>query len=385
MILRFAKNIMGNEAKMFSKGSFLTLVKAGLWDNSESVSGVGLSVSGSDMLCLAEEQSVTGLVASGLDRLSACSLPLTEKLMLLGKCQLIEHRNEAMNQFIAGLVVQLNKNGIYVLLMKGQGIAQYYEKPLWRTSGDIDFFFDIDGFYLAKSFFDIFSGQIGKEHLKNKNQLHISYQLNGWTVELHGTMHTNLSKKIDKVIDSVQEVTFKNHEVSVWQNDKTGVLIPSADNHLIFIFTHFLKHFFQGGIGLRQICDWCRLLWVCKDVIDKELLYVRLSRMSLLSEWKTFGCFAVNYLGLPREAMPFYEECYSKRSEKVLSYILETGSFGHNKDISYQRKQKGVLRKVTTFSRQVKDSCRLACIFPKDAPLFLCRYFVNGIRVAFVK
>lgn len=367
------------------KDAFLALLRDGLWKDYESVSGEWLAVSKAEVLRLAEEQSVLGLVTAGLEKLPSDVFPLTEKLAFLGKCQLIEQRNEAMNQFIAGLVVQLNKNGIYVLLVKGQGIAQYYKKPLWRTSGDIDFFFDIDDFYLAKSFFDNCSGQIGKEHLKNKNQLHISYQLNGWTVELHGTMHTNLSKKIDKVIDSVQEVTFRNHEVSVWQNDKTGVLIPYADNHLIFIFTHFLKHFFQGGIGLRQICDWCRLLWVCKDVIDKDLLYVRLSRMSLLSEWKTFGYFAVNYLGLPSEAMPFYEECYRKRSEKVLSYILETGSFGHNKDISYQRKQKGVLRKVTTFSRQVKDSCRLACIFPKDAPLFLCRYFVNGIRVAFVK
>ena len=76
---------MNNEA-------FLALVKAGLWCDLK-VSGEGLAGSGTDVIRLAEEQSVLGLVAAGFERLTAYSLPLTEKLTLLGKCQLIEQRN----------------------------------------------------------------------------------------------------------------------------------------------------------------------------------------------------------------------------------------------------------------------------------------------------
>lgn len=51
---------------------------------------------------------------------------------------MIEQRNKGMNIFISELIDKLQKEDIYAILVKGQGIAQCYEKPLWRSSGDID-------------------------------------------------------------------------------------------------------------------------------------------------------------------------------------------------------------------------------------------------------
>lgn len=56
-------------------------------------------------------------------------------LQWIGEVQVIEQRNKAMNQFVAELIEKLRKADIYALLVKGQGIAQCYEKPLWRCSG----------------------------------------------------------------------------------------------------------------------------------------------------------------------------------------------------------------------------------------------------------
>lgn len=123
---------------------FLSLVRAGLWEGDVKVSGERLAVSGSDVMRLAEEQSVIGLVAAGLEWLTAYSLPLTEKLTLLGKCQLIEQRNVAMNQFVVGLIARMREADINALLMKGQGLAQCYERPMWRACGDVDLFLDDD-------------------------------------------------------------------------------------------------------------------------------------------------------------------------------------------------------------------------------------------------
>lgn len=36
------------------------------------------------------------------------------------------------------------------------------------------------------------------------------------------------------------------------------------------------------------------------------LLEARLNEMGLVSVWKAFGAFAVEYLGMPGEAMPLY-------------------------------------------------------------------------------
>ena len=49
------------------KEAFLALVRAGLWEECVSVSGERLAVNGTDVLRLAEEQSVVGLVAAGAE------------------------------------------------------------------------------------------------------------------------------------------------------------------------------------------------------------------------------------------------------------------------------------------------------------------------------
>ena len=59
-------------------------------------------------------------------------------------------------------------------------------------------------------------------------------------------------------------------------------------------------------VGLRQFCDWCRLLWTYRRSINVGLLEARLNEMGLVSVWKAFGAFAVEYLGMPGEAMPLY-------------------------------------------------------------------------------
>ena len=81
----------------------------------------------------------------------------------------------------------------------------------------------------------------------------------------------------------------------VWKNDGADVPLPSPDNDVIIVFTHFLQHFFVGGVGLRQICDWCRLLWTYRDSIDRGLLERRLKEMGIVSEWQAFGAFVVEY------------------------------------------------------------------------------------------
>ncbi len=77
------------------------------------------------------------------------------------------------------------------------------------------------------------------------------------------------------MLDEIQQDTFEKDETRIWKDGETDVLLPHADNDVIFVFTHILQHFFKGGIGVRQICDWCRLLWTYRNEIDhfKFLLF----------------------------------------------------------------------------------------------------------------
>lgn len=91
------------------------------------------------ILELAQEQSVVGLVSVGLEHVVDVKVPKEVVLQFVGLTLQEEQRNTSMNAFIAQVVQKMLDEDIYTLLVKGQGIAQCYERPLWRTSGDIDF------------------------------------------------------------------------------------------------------------------------------------------------------------------------------------------------------------------------------------------------------
>jgi len=104
-------------------------------------------------LDLAEEQSVVGLLAAGIETVQGSWLkvhgfPLVHKsiaLQFIGRTVQLEQRNQAMNYFIGVLVEKMREAGIYMALVKGRGMVQCYERPLWRNCGDVDIFLDDGG------------------------------------------------------------------------------------------------------------------------------------------------------------------------------------------------------------------------------------------------
>ena len=358
--------------------AFLELLKAGLWERDICLSSFE-TIDFNAICQLAQEQSVEGLVAAGVEQVTDVKLPQEFALRLVGSALQIEQRNKQMNEFLGRLVGEMRSSDIFALVVKGQGIAQCYERPLWRTSGDIDFLLSESNYKKAKGFLTPKASYISEELKKRQ---HFAATIDTWEVELHGTLHAGIKRSIDKVIDEAQNEVFHSGSVRSWMNGRTQVFLPREDEDVIFVFTHILQHFFKGGIGLRQICDWCRLLWMFRSSINYELLETRLKRARIMTEWKTFAAFAVDYLGMPADAVPFYspKSVWSHKANLILSYIIETGNFGHNRDNSYQSEQPILTRKMITLWRQAKDSFRLMKIFPKDALISLMHFGLRGAK-----
>lgn len=364
--------------KKDSISAFFALLKSGLWE--QSVQLLPYEPLDFDALYqLADDQSVVGLLAAGLEHVEDRKVTKPEAVAFLKKVFSLETRNSAMNSFIENVVLRTRQAALYFLLVKGQGIAQCYERPLWRASGDIDFFLDSKSYKRGESFLKEEYGVSTKEEVFTK---HIGMTIGSWTVELHGTLRCGLSPRIDRVIDRVQADTFENGNVRTWRDGDTDVFLPGPDNDVIFIFTHFLKHFYKGGIGLRQICDWCRLLWTYQKSIDKNLLEHRLKAMGLMSEWRAFAAFAVGSLGMPKEAMPLYNSSvrWARKAQRIQDFILEVGNFGHNRDMSYYQKYPYVVRKAISFGQRCGDIARHAAIFPLDSIRFFPNIVWNGVR-----
>ena len=364
--------------------AFFSLLSAGLWRKRIHTFPLG-QVDWQAVCRLAEEQSVTGLLAAGLEefdqKVMELVVPKAEVRPLLVRVLAMEDANARMNRFIGELFGKMREAGISAVLVKGQGIAQCYARPLWRACGDVDLLLDAENYEKAKAYLPTIASKVEKEDPSVK---HFSMTVDGWKVELHGTLRGGVSKRMDAMIDAVQEETCTKGQVRIWDNNKVAIPLPSADNDIIFIFTHFLKHFFKGGIGLRQICDWCRLLWTYRDSIDRALLERRIREMGLWSEWKAFAVLAVRDLGMPAEAMPFYDPAarWKWKAARIRRFIIRVGNFGHNRDMSYYRKYPYLVRKTISLGRRLADFFTHVLIFPLDSIRDIFRVLFHGFRAA---
>lgn len=369
--------------------SFFALIRAGLRADVDSTDLENHEftepVDWEKVYLLAEEQSVIGVVLAGIEQYKKLNdnLNISQKLLLqwIGEVQILEQQNKAMNQFIAELVEKLRKEDIYALLLKGQGIAQCYDRPFWRCCGDIDLFLNNSGYAKAKKMLLPIASSVEPEGIKGR---HLGMIIDSWTVELHGTLYCGISGRINKVLDELQHDVFWGGDVRSWMNGKIQVFMPGASIDAFYVFTHFLNHFYKGGLGLRQVCDWCRLLWTYRDSLNHGLLKSKIKKAGLMSEWKAFGAFAVDYLGMPAETMPFYssDKKWSRKAEKICAFIMEVGNMGHNRDNSYFEKYPYLIRKVCSMGRRCSDLFRHARIFPMDSLRFFPNIMFIGLRNA---
>ena len=360
--------------------TFFALLKAGLWE--QDVRLLSYEPLDFDALYrLAEEQAVVGLLAAGLEHVEDRKVTKPEAIQFLKEVFSLETRNASMNSYIEKLVKRMTQAGVYALLIKGQGIAQCYERPLWRACGDIDLLLDSNNYEKAKK---LFAGLTDSMRVEGFYSKHLGMSLDSWTIELHGTLRCGLSSRIDRALDVLHDETFKYGIARCWRNGDTDVFIPGADIDVIIIFTHILKHFYRGGIGLRQICDWCRFLWDNKNTLDKGLLEKRLRSMGLMSEWKAFSALAVSFIGMPLDAMPLYDSSpkWSRKATRIMSFILNVGNFGMKRDMSYFEKHSYLVRKTISLSRRIGDLIRHSMVFPLDSVIFFPAIFINGLRSA---
>ena len=360
--------------------AFFALLRAGLWEKEVKLAPYR-TIDFSAVLDLAEEQSMVGLLAAGIEHVVDRKPQKKDVLQFIGRTVQLEQKNQAMNYFIGVTVEKMREAGIYTLLVKGQGVAQCYERPLWRSCGDVDFFLSDDNYEKAKAFLTPLASEVESEY---KGSKHLGMTIDPWVVELHGSLRMGLPRRINDVLDDIKSETFNGGNVRTWDNDGTQVFMLGKENDAVYVFAHFFNHFYKGGLGLRQICDWCRLLWTYRETLDVKKVESLVRRMGLVSEWKAFATLAVNDLGMPAEAMPMYDNAanWSRKAERIKAFVMSVGNFGHNRDMSYYGKYPFLVRKYISMGQRVGDLLNHARIFPLDSLRFLPAMLVNGVRSA---
>lgn len=298
----------------------------------EDMSRVIACMNWQELYSFASKQALLGLCFDGIERLGKeypeelKRNPIGRELLMtwMGKAQQIRRQNMKVNAVASKFFAMLRVDGMRCCILKGQGNALMYPNPYSRTPGDIDVWIDASRErimeYASKKF--VLGEDIRLQHLETS--------LDGVPVELHffpcsmnnPIYHARLQKWFRRNADLQC-----SHIVGL--PDGAGdIAIPTTAFNVIYQLTHLYHHFFDEGIGMRQIIDYYYIvnndeLLVVRDTLQRELKYLGL--------WKFAG--AVMYvlheaLGLPEEKMiaPMDE----KRGKLLLAEILEGGNFGRH-------------------------------------------------------
>ena len=112
------------------------------------------------------------------------------------------------------------------------------------------------------------------------------------------------------------------------------------------------------------------------------MLERRIREMKMMTEWKAFAALAVDYLGLPSEAMPLYDASsqWKRKARRISAFILRVGNFGHNRDGSIYTKYPYLVYKAISLSRHIGDFFEHLFIFPLDSLRVFGRMITGGVQ-----
>ena len=325
-----------------------------------------------EMYEFAKKQTIIGVLFMGIEKLPKERRP--EKKLLMkwyAQTERIKQKNDELNEAVIAVTRQFTNDGFLNCVLKGQGNAQMYPNPSLRTPGDIDLWPLAD------------RGKIYKYVRKDFPETemlyhHLEYpKIKGIVTEVHfSPMFMNnplYNWRFQKWVKSVGRAQCKN-EVTLPQ----GVFCrPTDEFNVVYQLAHIRHHFFDEGIGLRQMTDYYYL------VKNERLMAKRPEMLKLLKQFGLLG-FAKAVMYVMKEVLGLDErfllvEPDMKVGRMLVEEIIMTGNFGHE-DSRYGNLKKGprvkrlatLLKKNMRFYKAFPGEVIFAFLFRLNQPVWRC-------------
>lgn len=300
----------------------------------EDMNRVVAGINWQQLFSFASKQALLGLCFDGFERLGkeypneSKQNPIDRNLLMvwMGKAQQIRRQNMKVNVVAGKLFSMLRNDGLRCCVLKGQGNALMYPDPYSRTPGDIDV-------WVKASREQLVEYASKKFNLDDDIRFHhLETSMDGVPVELHFfpcVMNNPIyNARLQKWFKRNADLQCSN--VISLPDGAGDIAVPTTAFNVVYQLSHLYHHFFDEGIGMRQIIDYYFVLLKAdgKNLLNKTSL---LRELKYLGLWKFAG--AVMYvlhevLGLPEQKMiaPIDE----RRGKLLLSEILNGGNFGRH-------------------------------------------------------
>ena len=226
----------------------------------EEMNKVIADIDWKQLYAFSSDQAILGLCFEGVERLGReypdglKQNPIGRELLMtwMAKAQQIRRQNKNVNGVAVKLYSKFREDGLRCCILKGQGNALMYPNPYSRTPGDIDV-------WVNASRKDI--TEYAKKHFMIGDDIryhHIETSVDGVPVELHffpGIMNNPIyNVRLQKWFRRNADLQCSN---VVSLPDGIGeIAIPTTAFNVVYQLTHLYHHFFDEGIGMRQIIDY---------------------------------------------------------------------------------------------------------------------------------
>lgn len=313
---------------------------------------------------LSNKQALIGIIFLGISRLPEDKHPpieLYKEWYMI--CESIKNDNRRLDIAAQNISKKFKKNGFENTILKGQGIAQLYPEPLYRTSGDIDIWLKGEKKEIYRYIKKIRPHCTPVYH-------HIDFDISD---EVDIEVHFTPSWMNNYFTNRTLQEYFKEQQDAQMQRTVTTaarVTLHAPDNNFnrIYILVHIYRHLFHEGIGLRQLLDYHAVL--TQGFTSEE----RTATMHTLKKLK-MGGFAAACMYVLKTVFATPDEMLltapdDKQGKFLLSEIMTAGNFGQF-DERQSIPENEML--IATFFRRVRVAFRFLKYHPSEvlcSPLF---------------
>ncbi len=321
-----------------------------------------------------QKQSVVGIAFAGVERLPKEQWPPQALLFeWIGAAERIKQKNALLDRQCVKLQKRFAEAGIKTSILKGQGVARYYDVSSLRQPGDIDIYVDCG----RERIFEIidsleFRGDRQSEDKKRKSlirdwdykHLHLDV-FRDTEVEVHYRVEVLLNlwknRKLQKWFAAHTEEIFGLTD-SAKVTDKTDsvtFVTPTVEFNRFYILLHIYRHFLYEGVGLRQLLDYYFVL-LHTDCTDNTDAIKALKQFGMWKFARGVMWILQEVFGLEREYM--FCEPLESEGQFILSEVMAGGNFGHH-DERLATEKKG---KMQTVKKVVKHNAYLMLHYPAE-------------------
>lgn len=270
---------------------------------------------------------------------------------------------------ILNVFSKLEETGCNPILLKGEGLAQFYPPRCIRACGDVDVYVGQNDFEKAVACIQSLCDTNDVDHAKLGNHDYL-IQYKGIPFEIHFKPGYASVEKAEQRFQELAKywlVPEKCQSITILGKQ---ILIPAAQYNILYVFEHLARHYRNSELGIRQFLDWTLLLE--KTEFQESVLKTHLEELQVLDAWRRLA--GVLHDGFGMENVPFFESNRRKQSKKIINVVISRGNFAQH--LTTQETKGSIYYILSLFKR----SSEIALVFPEYSKKWLTKKLKNIFR-----